>query len=112
MATLLGSAAWLEEVAQTRSAFLVLAAQCILVDHRDGHPEPYLARIGLYPDQVALDRAAAFEIDDGGDVRHLDSGQGAVHDRISVEGPRVGQRTHLHLIAGAAFRANVARANE
>src|SRR5215470_13349744 len=64
--------AGLEVVGEVLVAVAVLARRD-LVDHLDRHPHLDLRGIRLDVDQVALDRAASFEVDDRGDVRHLDA---------------------------------------
>src|SRR5580700_10129582 len=77
-----------EEIREIGIAVLVLAP-CVAKDDVDGHVE--LQRLGAGDDtgEVALHRAAAVEVDDGRNERHLDARKIPVHDREIVELSRV-----------------------
>ena len=95
---------WFEEVGQVGVALGVLAAQRVVVDDVHGHAEFDFRGIRLDIDQIALDGAAAIEVDDGGNVRHIDAGERPVHDAVRIQLAPVCQPNGLHLAPRAALR--------
>src|SRR5574342_499747 len=101
----------LEVVGEVLVALAVLAGRNAIHD-LDGHAHGNLGRVRGHVDQVALDRAAALEVDDRRDVRNFDAWERAVHDRVDVERAAVRELPRLDGAARAALRAGVALAEE
>src|SRR5579872_3258825 len=90
-----------EEVGEVAIAVPVLATG-VLDDDVDGHVELQRFDAGHDIDQVALQRAAALQVDDGRDERHFDAREVPVHDGEIVELALVGELVGLQRIALAA----------
>src|ERR1700736_6079074 len=95
-----------EEVGQVAGAFGTGAVRAT-EDHPERHAELQLRRIGIDVDEIALDGAAALEVDDGRHEGNPDAGVAPVHDRVVVERAPMPEPYRLHLPARSAMPADL-----
>ena len=107
-----GSGDCFEEERKVGVTLAVLAAQGVCEHDFDGHVELDLVRIRLDADQVALERCSVLEIDHRADVRHVDTRERAVYDRVGVQFAAACQLDLLHLVPGPALGADAARSKK